>query len=295
MVLPKPGKYVVAVSGGVDSVVLLDILARRPEFDLVIGHLDHGIRVDSADDRAFVESLGGTLSVPPVVSKSIKLGPAASEAAAREARYEFLRQVMKDSGSKAILTAHHQDDLIETVILNMLRGTGRKGLSPLESQHDVIRPLLNVPKAEIIEYARKHKLQWREDSTNRDETYLRNYVRRQITRKLSASQRAQWLKTINNSSRANKELDTLLVKYVNEQSAGNHINRTWFNGLPHKVALEFLAAWLRYNDVRDFDKKGLERLVVAAKSGAAGKTFPVVKGYILAVNKDSLALVRPER
>src|SRR5438445_4950610 len=119
VLIPKPGSYAVAVSGGVDSVVLLDILAKRDDLELAVAHFDHGIREDSVEDRHFVEGLAKNYGLPFIYEEG-SLGPKSSEAEAREARYKFLRQAQKKAGAKAIITAHHQDDLLETAILNML-------------------------------------------------------------------------------------------------------------------------------------------------------------------------------
>src|SRR5437764_343012 len=132
VVLPKPGKYVVAVSGGVDSVALLDMLARSDDLKLVVAHFDHGIRKDSAKDRKFVEDLAKNYDLPFVYEEG-HLGSGTSEAVARGARYDFLHRVKKSHGAQAIITAHHQDDVLETAIINLLRGTGRKGLTSLTS------------------------------------------------------------------------------------------------------------------------------------------------------------------
>src|SRR5689334_6585659 len=118
---PKPGHYVVAVSGGVDSMALLHMLNSRPDLKLTVAHFDHGIRDDSAQDLLLVEKVAKSYG-RPFVFKAGRLGPDASEAGARTARYRFLRQVLRDCGAKAIITGHHQDDLLETAILNMLRG-----------------------------------------------------------------------------------------------------------------------------------------------------------------------------
>src|SRR3989338_6989044 len=91
-----------------------------------------------------------------------RLGKAASEETARQARYEFLDKVKRKYKADAIITAHHQDDLIETAFLNILRGTGRKGLSSIVNPK-IRRPILNVPKAEILAYAKQHHLKWYED------------------------------------------------------------------------------------------------------------------------------------
>lgn len=177
-------KYIVAVSGGVDSVVLLDILYHktasykvRPcnNTALVVAHFDHGIRPDSADDARFVGELAGKYDLP-FENKREELGADASEELARTRRYAFLRELAAKHQA-TIATAHHLDDLVETVAINLVRGTGWRGLAVLDS--DIYRPLLDVTKQEIKEYAKSHQLIWREDSTNADTTYLRNRLRRQ--------------------------------------------------------------------------------------------------------------------
>ncbi len=294
VVLPKAGRYVVAVSGGVDSMVLLDILSKQPKLELTVAHLDHGIRDDSSEDAELVKQVSNRLGLGFVGDKA-KLGKQASEAQAREVRYKFLRKVTKDTSSEAIITAHHQDDVIETALLNMLRGTGRKGITSLASGPDIVRPLLSVPKADIVSYAQEHGLKWHEDSTNLDQNYMRNYVRHNYVAKLDQGSRNDLLEIINDMQKTNAELDTLLVKYIDNQPGKDSLDRSWFNHLPHNVAREVLATWLRSNKVRNFDSKTLERLVVAAKTGHAGKTFPVISGYNMVVNKDNLALSGPER
>lgn len=293
VVFPKPGSYVVAVSGGVDSMVLLDILSRRPELKLTVAHLDHGIRDDSGEDFQLVRSVADTLSVP-LVGLEANLGAKTSEAKAREVRYEFLRKVQKDTNGDGIITAHHQDDVIETAMLNIMRGTGRKGLTSISSS-DVIRPLLSVPKSELIDYAAQRGLAWREDSTNSDQKYLRNYVRHNYVTQLTPQKREELVGIINELGATNIELDSLLLKYMEDQPVKDLIDRQWFNHLPHNVSREVLATWLRTNGIRDFDSKALERLVVAAKTGQNGKTFPVNSGYNMVVSRESLALDMGER
>lgn len=297
MVLPKPGGYVVAVSGGVDSMALLDMLRRQAldesGWKLVVAHLDHGIRPDSSEDRELVRAAARQHGLPFVYQEA-RLGPGVSEAAARTARYGFLRKTLQASGGLAIITAHHQDDVLETAIINMLRGSGRKGLTALGSQNDLLRPLLGVPKSELVAYAKDQGLKWREDSTNEDDAYLRNYVRHRLLTRFDDEGRAKFRQLINGLSKTNHKIDVLLVKQLAAQSLDGSLDRQWFNHLPHAVAREVLAAWLRAN-ASSFDTKTLERLVVAAKTAAAGKTFPVQAGLNMRVQADSLALASSER
>lgn len=286
--------YVVAVSGGVDSVALLDILRSQPDLRLIVAHFDHGVREDSAEDRKFVEALAEQYGLSFTFDEG-KLGAGASEAAARDARYEFLRRVKNASGAQAIVTAHHEDDVFETAILNLLRGTGRKGLSSLKSTDEIYRPLLNTPKKNLIAYARANGLQWREDSTNASDNYLRNYVRHNIFSKFDEAARNRLRELIQNAHSANVQIDQLLAEQLHLQPSYNVLDRHWFIMLPHAVALEIVAAWLRARGIMDFDSATLERIVIAAKMYAPGKQIDVSARFKILVRKDDLALVVRDR
>jgi tRNA(Ile)-lysidine synthase len=293
---PSSGRFIVAVSGGVDSVVLLYLLKKQKNLDLTVAHFDHGIRTESSSDRKFVEELADFYGLPFVYGEG-KLGPGASEEVARKARYEFLRQVQKEKEAEAIITAHHQDDLIETAVINILRGTNRKGLSSLQSRDDLRRPLLNIPKKDIKKYAKDNFLEWREDSTNEDTEYLRNYIRHRVVPRFGKSGRDDFLDIISNIDKTNKETDELLAEIM-EQQAEDHpdeIDRAWFSQLPHAIAKEVMATWLREHNVRDFDQNNIERLVVAAKTAGSRRKFSVSKNVTLQIGKDSLALRGVER
>lgn len=167
-------KLIVAVSGGVDSVVLLDMLVRRDKDTLVVAHFDHGIRPDSAEDAEFVGELAASYHLPYETRRE-ELGPGASEELARTRRYAFLREIAQTHGGR-IVTAHHMNDIAETVAINVQRGTGWRGLAALDSP-DIVRPLLRMTKQELRDYARRRQLTWREDSTNASDAYLRNRLR----------------------------------------------------------------------------------------------------------------------
>jgi tRNA(Ile)-lysidine synthetase-like protein len=288
----QPGKYVVAVSGGVDSMVLLDLLRPLSDVELVVAHFDHGIRPDSSEDRKLVEATARNFDLP-FAFEAANLGKAASEATAREARYDFLRRVKNDTGAAAIVTAHHQDDMVETAIINLLRGTGRKGLSSLRSTDEIKRPLLNIPKSEIRVYAQQHALVWREDSTNQDEMYLRNYVRHRLLPRLGKEKKARLLQIINRAAETNQRLDDELLQLM--PAGSESLQRQDIIRLSHAEARELMAAWLRGNGLRDFDRKALERLVVAAKTAPAGKQIDVINRVIMRIGRQDLALEHTER
>jgi tRNA(Ile)-lysidine synthetase-like protein len=294
----QPGSYVIAVSGGVDSMVLLELLSIQnvedKNIELIVAHLDHGIRADSNLDKRLVEKRATDLGLRFETSQA-KLGPLASEELAREVRYKFLNEVKRSNKAKALITAHHQDDVIETAIINMIRGTGRKGLSSLNSNEDVIRPLLDYRKKEILRFAESSGVIWREDSTNSNPKYLRNYVRQNIVPRLTHESRATLLSNIKNMRKLNVEIDTLIDKHLKDQGDNNQILRSWFNNLPHNVAREIMATWLRQNEVKNFDKKTIDRLVIAAKTASVGKQFSVSKGVNLYASKTYLALDTRER
>lgn len=290
----KPGNYVVAVSGGVDSVVLLDLLTQLPGLQLTVAHFDHGIRDDSDQDATLVKELAQQYGLDFAVEQG-KLGAGASEATAREVRYGFLNRVQQQTNAQAIITAHHQDDLLETAILNILRGTGRRGLTSLKSNETLRRPLLHVPKSDIQAYAIKHKLSWREDSTNHDERYTRNYIRHRLLVRFDADARQQLLTLLAQLGQINTEADALIAEQLQAHIVNNGIQRSWFNGLRHDVSKEVLAAWLRSNNIADFDRRTLERITVGVKTKPPGKRLQVLHGYQVAIEPQYLALELVER
>lgn len=270
--VPK-GKYVVAVSGGVDSVVLLDLL-RKTDSELVIAHFDHGIRHNSNEDAEFVGQLAKTHGLVYEEEKA-NLGPDTSEDQARKVRYEFLERIVKKHQAMAVITAHHQDDVIETSIINLLRGTGRHGLTSLKSRQGLLRPLLQIPKSELITYAEETGLAWREDATNANTKYLRNKVRIEVIPKMSSEQRQQWLGMLQKAADINEKLDNELQNGLRQ---GLHkgqpvLSRHWFIMLPHGVAKEVLLVILRQIAAHEVDRKTIERLTVQIKVAAHGKTL----------------------
>lgn len=304
----KPGKYVIAVSGGVDSAVLLDVLSKLKKLELVVAHYDHGIRENSKDDRRFAQQLAKKYNLKFEYANG-NLGKKASEVKARIARYSFLNQVVKKYNYLAIITAHHQDDVLETLIMNLLRGTGRKGLSSLRSNNGIVRPLLGYSKQQITDYAVANCLKWHEDSTNTNTDYFRNWVRLRVVSKLSANQRQKFLNSQAKLQTVNIEVEALLDKFIKEsdlldlrKTSGSDeagilgkssmLNRQSVIMLPHNLAKELIAHWLRKNGIADFDSVLIEKIVIDAKTYATGKRTAVKKGISVLYTKVSLKLTR---
>ena len=253
-------KYLLAVSGGVDSMVLLDMVAtnaggfRDRHFagagwmgDFVVAHYDHGIRgEESHADADFVRDKCRQYGVRLITAQG-NLPPDTGEDKARRARYSFLGQVAKDESaggaeSVYIVTAHHQDDLLETIVMNLIRGTGWRGLTPM-SRADVVRPLIDMTKADIVRYALEHDLDWREDKTNDSPEYWRNRLRAQVIGRL-LTERNKMLALCHGQRRLRVEIDNEVTRYI-EQRVGCADNRPVMYRydlimLPADVAIEIL-------------------------------------------------------
>jgi len=179
---PEPGLALLAVSGGGDSLALLDLfaaLARELGLTLLVAHADHGIGADSgAVAASVVRQVRERYGLETVVGR-LGLGAGASETRARAARYRFLRGVQAERATRYLLTAHHADDQIETVALRVLRGSAPAGLRGIAARgpHGLVRPLLPFHHDELVAHAEGAGLEVASDPANRDPRHLRSWVR----------------------------------------------------------------------------------------------------------------------
>ena len=192
MLPPSGGVMLVAVSGGRDSVCLLHYLAAMPrDFTVAAAHLDHGQRPTAGRDVAFVEELCRSLDVPLTVERADVPALARErgvglEEAGRMARYDFFRRTADRLGAQRIATAHHAADQAETVVLNLVRGTGMQGLAGIPPVRGrIVRPLLETSRQDIETYLEIHRLSHVEDETNRDTALRRNLLRREVMPRLA--------------------------------------------------------------------------------------------------------------
>lgn len=186
----KGEKVLVAVSGGADSVALLDILVHLEErLCLLVTHLNHGLRGAASDgDEEYVSRLAASYGLPFLVQRADVAGLArrsrlSLEDAGRRARYAFFAETAKAQGAKSVALAHHLDDQAETVLIRLLRGSGGAGLSAMGShaQGGILkRPLLQVSRAELERYLEERGLAYRTDASNADTAILRNSIRHEL-------------------------------------------------------------------------------------------------------------------
>lgn len=301
----EPGEAIIAVSGGVDSVALLDLLSGHAsdlELSIVVAHVDHGIQPDSATVRQSVAALAKKYQLPFEVTE-LHLGPQASETDARRARYAWLREVQQRRGAKYLVTAHHQDDQIETVLLRTLRGSAPAGLAGIgrRARGGLVRPLLPFTRRELVEYAAARNLPVHDDPANRDPRHLRSWVRGTLLPLLSerlgsalrgdllalgrhaASDRAAWDRVL--------DLTPELGLVVGGESFA--VARTSVARYDNALSVALLRAAAR--------RAGLvlgptrARRLVALARGQSGRRLPLGDGWIAEVAFDQLRVSRQRK
>lgn len=285
--MPEHRTYIVAVSGGRDSVVLLDLLSRLQErwgWKLIVAHLDHAQRTSSAEDAAFVGSLAdryGYKYFLGVLPRSIQ-----SEAALRRARYDWLEEIRQKSDADKIVTAHHRNDRLETAIWHTIRGSDRVGPASLGYQRGVVvRPLIGFGRGDIITYAALRGLQWREDETNNDRNYTRNLVRHELmnfapTQDPHYHQNlAGWVDHLEGINvRIERKLDHLLSELGDSIQGGYELDRAKLLRLTPLVQLNLLAHMARkLTHGRRVSQRNLDaalRWLAQARSGSFSEALP---------------------
>ncbi|HZY11129.1 MAG TPA: tRNA lysidine(34) synthetase TilS [Bacteroidota bacterium] len=224
--IDRGDKVIISVSGGVDSMVLLDILvkvSKERKLELAIAHFNHKLREKESDeDESFVRSAAKALRLECYVerantesiSESQKLS---LQETARELRYHFFNKLRSSLGFKKIATAHHANDNAETILFNFLRGSGVHGLTgipPFRSDMLIIRPLLFATRDQIQEYAVKNKISYREDSSNTQSYYTRNFLRNEVIPSIQANINPNIIGTLNRTTETFGELE----KYVQNET-----------------------------------------------------------------------------
>ncbi len=241
--LPDGEAVLLAVSGGVDSMCMADLfLNSAAKVRFALAHCNFHLRGDESDsDEALVRKWAERHGIIFIKKDFDTLGYAASngvsvEMAARELRYAWFAEVCREQGFAALAVAHNANDNAETMILNMLRGTGVKGMTGMRRRSSLsgsdallIRPLLDFPRKDIFEYAVSHGLQWHEDSTNADSAYKRNCIRNEIF-PLFERLNPSFLTTLNEDMERFAQVQSIADEYV--RSVSEDVVRSGSDGLP---------------------------------------------------------------
>ncbi len=316
--LDLPGRRVlVAVSGGVDSTVLLHVLrslAGSLDLDLSVGHVNHGLRGEESEaDASAVRELAAKYDVPVRVvrvdpeelrrGRGSRARPTLQEAA-RRVRYDALRAIAAELGAERLATGHTLDDQAETVLLRILRGSGPDGLGGIPERSPdgfVVRPLLRISRREILAYATAQGLHWREDRSNSDPAFARARLREEWLPGLRDAFNPQLLRAIGDLAEAQRRDSEWVAEIVEREAErflkveddGLRIARSGWQALPEALARRVVRLALRRTGVvRDLSRVHIERVVDALRSGRPGSRIELPGGLELVCDRDAARLRR---
>ena len=218
-------KIVVAVSGGPDSITLLDVLVKLKRelninYEIIVAHVNHMIREESEEEKVYVENMCKKYGVEfnylkTDVKKISKIKKISEEMAGRDERYRFFDELLNKKSANKIVVAHNLDDNAETVLLNIIRGTGIKGLSGMQYKNgNIIRPLLNIKKCDILLYTEENHLNPCFDKTNNENVYLRNKIRNILIPELKSEYNSNIVQNIIRMSKLLCIDDSFLEEYT---------------------------------------------------------------------------------
>lgn len=296
--------YVVAYSGGVDSHVLLHLLSQFDDVRLKAIHVNHHIHQDSDHWQQHCQRVCNSLGVDfhSVAIHVEKQSGHSLEATAREIRYHELQQLM--ASNDVLLTGHHQDDQAETVLLQLFRGAGVKGLSAMPKQKPfgegcMLRPLLDMSRHDIVSYAKTHQLHWIEDSSNQDQALRRNFLRQSIIPQLQTI----WPsvnKSISQSARHCAEAERILEDVgrsvlTSPGSGTDSLSISAIKNLPKQLQVLTIRQWLD-DQVAHLPSTAVMDRIVADVVNAREDAQPVVKWgrYAIRRYQDKLYLTANE-
>lgn len=311
-----PGTAVVAgVSGGSDSVCLLHVLlclAKHRRFSIFAVHINHMLRGSESDgDEVFVRELCAGWNLPLQVFRedvgafSIEKGCSVEEAG-RAVRYEYLRRVLVESGAQHIAVAHHRADQSETVFMHLLRGSGLDGLCGMEDiSGNVIRPFLNISKAEIEAYLSANHLQYRTDSSNQDNSYVRNAIRNdifpQIEQKTGFSVKTSLVRMAGLLKSDRDYLNQLAARefqavIVSKNETTVVLNRKVLNNLhPSMAGRVIRMAWQEITgSPLGLEQKHIVTSLKLSENKASGKAAALPKGIRCIIEYNSVILAKSE-
>jgi tRNA(Ile)-lysidine synthase len=275
--------YLIGVSGGLDSCVLLEVLLQFGFSKLVVCHLNHNLRGSaSREDAVFVERLAKRLKLP-CLSKTIEAWPKSRsiETAARLARHRLFSEAAKEFKTNRIFLAHHADDLVETFLFNILRGTGSLGNAAIELETTlqvdkqsllVVRPLLNVWKQELREFAKRNRLRFREDATNAESRYTRNRIRNLLIPEIEGILGRPVKRNLFRLSQVAREEEKLLEEVTPRIWEHRSISVREISALPVALQRRVIYRWLNWLEIPDLGFEEIEAVRTLVEREKPAKT-----------------------
>lgn len=274
-------KLILAVSGGVDSMALLAMYAHA---DIIVAHIDHGTRKSSAEDADFVRQKCQELRVKFYETK-LELGEGVSEELARKKRYEFLKSIQKKEGG-ILCTAHHLDDVLESITINLIRGTGWRGLTPFYGD-ELVRPFIisKMWKRDVLKFAGAQNICFRQDPTNYETNYLRNRVREKMA-ELDKTARVDTINLFEKQNELRNKIEKLVTELAKQTVVGKSFHKKeLFLAADERVALEVLREICLIHG-HSLTRKQLEDFLSAIKTYAPHKRFNLPKNHFVTILKN---------
>ena len=274
-------KLILAVSGGVDSMALLAMYAHA---DIIVAHIDHGTRKSSAEDADFVRRKCQELGVKFYETK-LELGEGVSEELARKKRYEFLKTIQEKEGG-TLCTAHHLDDVLESIAINLIRGTGWRGLTPFYGD-ELVRPFIisKMWKRDVLKFAGEQKICFRQDPTNYEIDYLRNRVRERMN-ELDKTARADIVNLFEKQNELRGKIEKLVTELAKQTVVGKNFHKKeLFLTADEKVAIEVLREICLMHGY-SLTRKQLGDFLLAIKTYAPHKKFNLPKNHFVTILKN---------
>jgi tRNA(Ile)-lysidine synthase len=296
---------VVGVSGGPDSITLLTCLDKykdKFQYKLVVAHINHLIRKDSTEDEQFVENLCEKLNIPCEVKRAnvaeiAKEEKRGEEEVGRKIRYDFFDEVAKKYDANKIAIAHNMNDNAETVLLNLIRGSGLSGLEGIQPQEygKYIRPLIECSRDEIEKYCEENDLKPRIDSTNSEDIYKRNEIRHKVLPMLKEFN-PNIVETLSRTSKIVKENNDFVTQEsaktytkIAKKEGKNLVNfeLTEFNKLENSIRTNLIIYTINdlLGSVKDISKVNIDDVIELANNNVGNKYIFIKKNLKVSVNK----------
>jgi tRNA(Ile)-lysidine synthase len=297
-----PGRLLVGVSGGPDSVALLDLLAGAAGergLELVVGHVDHGIDPASGGVAAGVRRLAEEYQLP-LLEQRLALGRGATETVARAARYRALETMRREAGADFIVTAHHADDQAETVLMRALRGSGPAGLAGMEVRRGrILRPLLSFRRADLARHLLQIRRHGWEDPANADPRHLRSWVRQQLIPLLGRQLPDVHERLIQVAEQArlgragwDAVLDLLPGLDYRRELNGASVGLRALEAVDDNLLVCMVMAVARRSNI-SLGPRRTKRVVDLVRTGGSGAQVPLGSGWIAELAFDRLRVVGP--